>query len=71
MDLGAAHGVTTLRYASRGRLVGHLASDRDALDGLAFEEAATALLGAPVELYSDAVLTKTNVSADLAAAREL
>lgn len=69
--LAAEHGITALRFASPGRLVGHVAGDRDALDVADFDVAARILLGAEVRLYSDAVLTKANVSPDLVAAEPL
>lgn len=69
--LAAQHGITGLRFASAGRLVGHVAEDRDAFDVADFEIAAVRLLGAEVRLYSDRVLGKHNVSPDLVAARPL
>ena len=50
--LAAGHGVTGLRFASPGRLVGHLAGYLDAFDVADFEIAALGALGAKVELYS-------------------
>lgn len=70
-NLAARHGISDLRFASPGRLVGSVAEDRDALDTADFEIAARALLGAEVGLFSDRVLTKPNVSPDLVAARPL
>lgn len=67
--LAAHHGISELRFASPGRLVGHVAEDRDALDTADFEIAARALLGAEVGLFSDRVLGKPHVSPDLIAAR--
>jgi hypothetical protein len=69
--LAAGYGITDLRFASTGRLVGHVAEDRDTLDVADFELAAVRLLGAEVRLYSDRVLGKRNVSPDLVAARPL
>lgn len=63
--IGELHGVHGLRFASAGRLVGLLDDDRDALDAVAFEIAASELLGAPVGLFSERVLSKANVSPDL------
>lgn len=65
------HGITDLRFASPGRLVGRVADDRDALDVSRFELAAAELLGAAASLYSDAVLDKPNVSPDLLTAEPL
>lgn len=69
--LAADYGITDLRFASIGRLVGHVAQDRDSLDVADFELAAIRLLGADVHLYSDRVLGKANVSPDLVAAQPL
>lgn len=66
--LAAEHGITALRFASPGRLVGHIAAELDFLDVVDFDLAARDLLGADVSLFSDAVLTKPNVSPDLVAA---
>jgi hypothetical protein len=70
-DLAAAYGVTNLRFASPGRLLGHVAEDRDLMDVAAFEIAAGELLHAEVRLYSDGVLGKPHVSPDLLSARPL
>lgn len=67
--LAAQHGIRELRFASPGRLVGHVAEDRDALDTADFEIAARALLGAEVGLFSDRVLSKPHVSPDLITAQ--
>jgi hypothetical protein len=67
-ELAARHGIIELRFASPGRLVGHIAEDRDALEVAEFEVAAAQLLRADVSLYSDAVLDKAGVSPDLLAA---
>ncbi|MDN5763684.1 MAG: hypothetical protein L0H41_15385 [Microlunatus sp.] len=67
--LAAQHGISDLRFASPGRLVGRIAEGRDALDTADFEIAARALLGAEVGLFSDRVLSKQNVSPDLIAAQ--
>lgn len=64
-DLGARHGISGLRLAGPGRLVGHLAEDRDLFDVADFETGAAAILGAEVELFSDRVLGNANVSPDL------
>ncbi len=63
--IAAEHGISELRFASLGRLVGHVAEDKDALDVADFELAAIHLLGADVRLYSDRVLRKPHVSTDL------
>lgn len=69
--LAESHGVTDLRYASPGRLVGHVAQDRDLLDMVEFDLAATDLLAAKVSLFSDAVLGHPHVSVDLVDATPL
>lgn len=70
-ELATEHGITDLRFASPGRLLGHVAADRDLMDVAAFEIAAVELLHAQVRLYSDGVLGKPHVSPDLLAARPL
>lgn len=70
-ELARRFGITELRFASPGRLVGHVANDRDALDVAAFELGAAELLQAEVSLYSDAVLGKPNASPDLVMALPL
>lgn len=69
--IAAEHGISDLRFASLGRLVGHIADDKDALDVADFELAAIALLGADVRLYSDRVLRKPHVSPDLVTAQSV
>lgn len=69
--LAARHGVSSVRVAGPGRLVGHLGDERDSFDVADFETAADALLGAEVVLFSDGVLGKQNVSPDLVAATPL
>lgn len=68
-ELGLGMGITGLRFASPGRLVGHVDAGKDALDVIDFDIAATQLLGATVELFSDAVLDKPNITLDLVDAR--
>jgi hypothetical protein len=69
--LAARYGISGLRYASAGRLVGHVADDRDMFDMVDFDLAATDLLGAKLSLLSDAVLRHPNVSEDLLEAHVL
>jgi len=69
--LAGDFGISDLRFASAGRLVGHVAEDRDALDVAEFEVAARRLLGAEVGLFSERVLAHANVSPDLVASRPL
>ena len=69
--LAGRHGISELRFASTGRLVGRVSEDRDLLDVASFDADASDLLGAAVMLFSDRVLNKPNVSTDLVAARAL
>jgi hypothetical protein len=57
--------------ASRRKLRGHVADDRDLFDMFEFQRAATSLLGAEITVYSDGALSNDHVSADLAAATPL
>ncbi len=66
--LAAGHGITRLAFASRGRLLGHVAADRDLFDMFEFQRAASDLVGADVSVYSDGALENEHVSADLVAA---
>lgn len=50
--LATGYGIEDLRLASAGRLVGHVADDRDLFDAFAFQRGAQRLLGADVELFS-------------------
>ncbi|MHB1910938.1 MAG: hypothetical protein ACYCTI_02660 [Acidimicrobiales bacterium] len=65
------HGISELRFASAGRLVGKVDQARDLFDVAAFDVEASDVLGAAVMLFSDRVLAKPNVSADLVSARAL
>ena len=71
VDLAARHGITDLAFASPGRLLGHVAADRDLFDMFEFQRAASGLLGAEITVYSDGALANDHVSADLAAAEPL
>ena len=70
-ELAATCGITELRYAGPGRLVGHVADDRDFFDVADFQTAASEELQAEVELFSDAVLENPHSSADLQTATPL
>jgi hypothetical protein len=65
VGLAAEHGITGLAFASPGRLIGHVAEDRDLFDMFEFQRAAADLLGAEVTVYSDGALRNDHVSADL------
>jgi hypothetical protein len=71
VDLAARYGITRLAYASPGRLLGHIADDRDLFDMFEFQRAATDLLGAEITVYSDGALRNDHVSPDLATATPL
>ncbi|MHB1910934.1 MAG: hypothetical protein ACYCTI_02640 [Acidimicrobiales bacterium] len=47
------HGISKLRFASAGRLVGKVDQARDLFDVAAFDVEATHVLGAAVMLFSD------------------
>lgn len=68
IELAARYRIGELRFASPGRLVGRIDEPREALETIELELAASELLGAEVDLFSDRVLTKPHVSADLLAA---
>lgn len=70
-ELARSLGITNLRLASRGRLVGYVGETLDELDLAGFDAAASQIVGAPVQLFSDRVLGKENVSPDLVAAQPL
>jgi hypothetical protein len=50
--LAADHGITALRFASPGRLVGHIAAELDFLDVVDFDLAARDLPAPPTALSS-------------------
>jgi hypothetical protein len=60
-----------LRFGSPGRLLGHVADDKDMFDMIDFGLEASELLRAKVTLFSDGVLSHLNVSTDLADATSL
>jgi hypothetical protein len=70
-ELAARYGITDLRYAGPGRLVGHVADDRDFFDVADFQTVATRELQADFELLADAVLENPHSSPDLRAATVL
>jgi hypothetical protein len=53
------------------RLRGHISEDRDPFGPFEFERAATELLGAEIELFSDEVLRNEHVIPDLVTASPL
>jgi len=69
--LAARHGITNLRFASDGRLLGHLEPDRDLADTADFEIAGEARFQRSFFLISDRVLRKPRVSPDLLTATPL
>jgi hypothetical protein len=70
-ELAANLGITELRYAGPGRLVGHVADDRDFFDVADFQTAASEELQAEVVLLSDEALHNPHSSADLRTATPL
>jgi hypothetical protein len=70
-ELAATCGITELRYAGPGRLVAHVADDRDFFDVADFQTAASEELHADVDLLSDEVLRNPRSSPDLHAAKPL
>lgn len=69
--LAANYGISELRFASPGRIIGHLADDRDVGDMVLFQRDVEDLLGAHVDFFTDGLIGKPGVSADLLAARPL
>lgn len=69
--IGDQHGISALRFASPGRLVGHVDEDRDMIDIADFTLDVIEALDRYAHIYSDRVLTKPNVSPDPVAAQPL
>jgi hypothetical protein len=69
--LGAVYGVSNLRFASAGRLLGHLDEDRGLADMALFQRDIEDLLGVHADFFTDGLLGKPGVGADLLAARSL
>lgn len=69
--LGAQYGVNELRFASPGRLLGHMDEDRDLGDMADFQLAIEQLLGKHADFFTDGLLGKPGVSPDLVVARPL
>jgi hypothetical protein len=69
--LAAEHGVSDLRFASPGRIIGHLADDRDLADMALFQRDIEDALGAHADFFTDGLLGKPGISEDLLAARPL
>ena len=69
--LAARHGITSLAFASPGRLRGHVAGDRELSGMFEFQRAAADLLGAEVTVYSDEALRHQHDSPDLVTATSL
>lgn len=69
--LAAEHGISELAFASPGRLRGHILEGHDPFAPFSFERAATQLLGAEVEVFSDEVLRNEHVGPDLVVATRL
>lgn len=69
--IGERHGITSLRFASTGRLVGHFDEDRDMGDMADFTADVEDELCHNTYIISDRVLAKPGVSPDVAAAQPL
>jgi hypothetical protein len=70
-DLGAQYGISGLRFASPGRIIGHLETDRDLTDMVQFQQAVQDLLGVRADFFTDGLIGKPGVSADLLTAQPL
>ncbi|MBN9609217.1 MAG: hypothetical protein BGO26_03875 [Actinobacteria bacterium 69-20] len=69
--IAAKYGISALRFAALGRLVGRVDDDRGMGDLADFQLAVEQLLGRYVDVFADRVLDNPNVSADLVAATAL
>ncbi|MDQ6851454.1 MAG: hypothetical protein M3070_16240 [Actinomycetota bacterium] len=69
--IGAGYGISDLRFASPGRIIGHLKADRGMGDMALFQRDIEDLLGVHADFFTDGLLGKPGVSADLLAARPL
>lgn len=69
--LAAGYGISGLRFASPGRLIGHMHEDRDLTDMALFQRDVEDTLGRHVDFFTDDLIDKPGVSADLLAARPL
>lgn len=69
--LGLEYGVSDLRFASPGRIIGHLADDRGMGDMVLFQRDIEDLLGVHADFFTDGLIGKPGVSADLLTARPL
>ena len=70
-QLGARYGITGLRFASTGRLIGHMAEERDLTDMALFQRDIEDVLGKHADFFTDGLIGKPGVSADLLAATPL
>jgi hypothetical protein len=69
--LGAGYGISDLRFASPGRLIGHMDEHRDLTDMALFQRDVEDLLGKHIDFFTDGLIGKPGVSADLLTARPL
>lgn len=67
--LGTQFGVSDLRFASPGRLIGHMDEDRDLGDMADFQLAIEEVLGKHAHFFTDGLIGKPGVSQDLISAR--
>jgi hypothetical protein len=70
-SLAAEHGITQLRFASAGRLVGHVGEEHDTIDTAEFQIAVEDALGKQASLFVDRIFKRAGVSSDLLAATPL
>ena len=69
--LGAGYGISDLRFASPGRLIGHMDEHRDLTDMALFQRDVEDLLGKHIDFFTDGLIGKPGVSVDLLTARPL
>lgn len=69
--LGLEYAVTELKFAPTGRLIGHMDEDRGLGDMADFQIAIEDMLGKHADFFTDGLIGKPGVSADLLAARPL
>lgn len=69
--LGAEYGVSALRFASLGRIIGHLDEDRGMGDMVLFQRDIEDLLGVHADFFTDRLIGQPGVTADLLTARPL
>ena len=56
--VGAGYGISELRFASLGRLIGHMDEDRDLTDMALFQRDVEDLLGKHIDFFTDGLIGK-------------